>query len=294
MQRLRSPLILFKRSNKTLIPKNSVSHSTVKSIDTFEHVFSAKNRELFRDLSKEGLSGKAKFMRQTFFHTGVGIGTSCLIASLIPVSVGFGALLTGFGIGLGATIYIGTTKRKEFPIFEELNGTVSPYYPKDEAQNRTIAYYALTSGMGLSLGGFFQQIALISPWIFPLSFLATSVIFYGCYRFATNIKNGEMINSWKTPLLYGIMSLLLIQVIGLIAMAFTGPLGAIASMCHSIDMLGGVALFTGFAIYDLHKIERAWLKGRPDHINISANLFLDFINLLIRIMEIMAKSQAKK
>jgi len=58
-----------------------------------------------------------------------------------------------------------------------------------------------------------------------------------------------------------------------------------------VDIYGGILLFTGLTVYDSYQARLAYVRGEPDHLGVSVDIYLDLMNLLIRIMEAMAKAK---
>lgn len=248
----------------------------------------------------DGNVARARFIYETFKHTakgvGITVGLSSTLAYLIPQAIMessglfIGLPIAGLVVGLVAVTKLQSTKIRDFPMIMEKDGRLQPYSPINRTRD---AYFnSLSVAMGLSCTPLFQIVGFVNPWIIPLSLVITTGIFYGCARIAFN--SGSEIKKWKTPLVTGLIAILGVQLVGLVAMFVGGPLASLATICHTIDIYAGIGLFTLFAIYDFHKIERSWNKGRPDHVWVATSLFLDFINLLIRIMEAMAQQNKHK
>ena len=86
----------------------------------------------------------------------------------------------------------------------------------------------------------------------------------------------------------GLVGLVGMGLVGLGSQLIFGP--TMFSMAlHSIDTYAGIVLFTAMSAYDTHKSIEMYENKDPDHLGCAINLYLDFINLLIRIMEVMAK-----
>lgn len=62
-------------------------------------------------------------------------------------------------------------------------------------------------------------------------------------------------------------------------------------MTHIISLYGGIPLFTGLIAYDTHKSIEKYNSGDPDHLGCSVELYLDFMNLFVRFVEIIGKIQ---
>jgi FtsH-binding integral membrane protein len=58
-----------------------------------------------------------------------------------------------------------------------------------------------------------------------------------------------------------------------------------------VDTYGGILLFTAMNAYDTQLAMARYRDGDADHLGCATDLFLNFMNLLIRIMEALAKAQ---
>lgn len=117
----------------------------------------------------------------------------------------------------------------------------------------------------------------------------TGFIFTGSSLFAMKSPVNSTI-SWGPALSGGLLGLIGCGVTGLISVMIFGP-NSLFSALHTIDLYFGIPLFAGFIAYDTHMAIRMYKSGNPDHIGCSTQLYLDFINILIRIIEIMAKAK---
>ncbi len=63
-----------------------------------------------------------------------------------------------------------------------------------------------------------------------------------------------------------------------------------AEMAHNINTYAGLGIFTCLVATDTHIAMREYKNGNPDHLEVSYMFYTDFMNILIRIMEIMARN----
>jgi len=234
--------------------------------------------------------GLTEFIKKTYLYTGGSITGTLLVSqclSTIPINsfwpiFGGGAILAlGGVIGLSYSKYSVHTKR--LPIGNKL----TDYWYSKNTPSRLLSYGALIGGMSLTLTPFISMINDISPTILPTSCLLTSFIFGGSTLYAMFKPNGALL-AWQAPLMGGLMGLVGVSMIGLLSHVFMGPT-VFSSALHSIDTYGGLLLFTAMTAYDTHKAVNMYQAKDPDHLGCSVNLYLDFMNMLIRMMEILAK-----
>ena len=76
---------------------------------------------------------------------------------------------------------------------------------------------------------------------------------------------------------------------------FASPGGALFSGLHAIYMYGGLVLFGGFMLYDTQRIIReAETQNYYDPVNHSIGIYLDTINIFIRILMLLSSSGNRK
>lgn len=81
---------------------------------------------------------------------------------------------------------------------------------------------------------------------------------------------------------------------------FLPPTTALGAGLYSISLYGGLLLFSGFLLYDTQRIIRAaevypvYAQHPYDPVNMSISIYLDTINIFIRIAMILATGNAKK
>jgi FtsH-binding integral membrane protein len=108
--------------------------------------------------------------------------------------------------------------------------------------------------------------------------LATGCVVGGLSLMAMNAKPGSM-EKFDTPLGIGLG---IVVAAGLGAMLFPMPL------LHSISLYGGLAVFSGLTLTDTQKLIRnAEDSFQYDPINESLGIYLDTINIFVRIVQIL-------
>ena len=76
---------------------------------------------------------------------------------------------------------------------------------------------------------------------------------------------------------------------------FASPGGALFSGLHAIYMYGGLVLFGGFMLYDTQQIIRdAETKNYYDPVNHSIGIYLDTINIFVRILMLLSSGSGNR
>ena len=228
--------------------------------------------------------GLAEFINKTYLYTGGSIVASLGIGALtggMCMNFSMETLISGAILAIGGSIGLGMTN----PI---VHREKSKYYSTNPL-SRQLAYGSLVTGIGLMMGPA-MVMAEMSQVLIPSIFM-TSMIFVGASVYARSCKTDSLLV--MGPALYGgLFGLIGCGLIAVVSPIFFGP-SNFALMFHTIDLYAGVPLFTGFIAYDTHVAIAMYNKGNADHLGCSAQLYLDFINILIRLMEILAKAKRK-
>lgn len=233
--------------------------------------------------------GLSKFMIKVYTRMGLGVGatmaTSLTLMPILATQHPFAALGVGAVMSFGSIFGI-TSSKPEYKTTHE-RGEVIHY--SENTTVREVSFWCLPVGMGVMMSPFMGMIISIDPAIVPASILLSGTIFGGCAIAATKVKDSTMMQ-WKAPLMVGLASLIGIQLVGLGSTLLFGS-NTLSMMLYNVDVFGGAALFTLMSIYDSYMARKMYLSGEPDHLGCATSVYLDFMNLLIRIMEIMVKSK---
>ena len=136
--------------------------------------------------------------------------------------------------------------------------------------------YAMLNGVTLSVIFVLFELSSI---VYVL--LGTSALFGGLALYG--YKTGKDLSKWSTILFAGLIIGIILSLINLI-------IGN--TMLDIIINWAMVALFCGFTIYDMNKIKSLQEEGLAEgkvHIYGAMQLYLDFINLFIRILSLLGK-----
>lgn len=262
----------------------SVATATVSRGCHYRH-FGTRPR--FASEAVEQQSGLKQFMSRVFVRMGTGVASTLGVSILLaPVAVHNPFLCLGVGgiAGLGSAFAIDRIKPTLKTAIDERSD--EEVHTSENPPSREVAFWALTGGMGAVMA---PLVAMIDPEIVITSVGLSTAVFGGCAFAAVKLKNANLM-SWQAPLGIGLLGLIGLQLTGLGAAVILGP-NIYTAMVHNVDIYGGLALFTAMSIYDVHAARKMYEAREADHLGCAANLYLDFINILIRVMEIMAKAK---
>lgn len=138
--------------------------------------------------------------------------------------------------------------------------------------------YALVSGMfGLFLG---PLVAEYSPGIVFKSFVLTTALVF--VLGAVGVAIPQSLRGWGPFLLGALVAL----IVGLVIVLFASALGFNAQGLVLFLTWVGIVIFSGLVIYDLNRAMRLQ-RNVNNAIDVSVAVFLDFINIFIRILSLM-------
>lgn len=218
------------------------------------------------------------YLNDTFMHTGLGIGIIAVAARTLHQS-GWSYRLMSFNpwlvIGVSLAASIGT-----------MYGTFRTH------PDNYIQKYALWAGFNLAQAAVLSPLLFMSPAILARAGLYT-VGMMGSIAFVGATAKQEKYLYLGGPLLAGVCVVALTGFAPLVL-----PATAVRTLAWSenIWLYGGLAVFGGFTLYDVQKIlhhARMAERGlvRKDVVNESVSLELDFINIFIRMVQILGMRQ---
>lgn len=228
--------------------------------------------------------GLKEFMSRIYTRMGLGITASIGTGLLtMPLAAEYPLQVFGAGAVLGLGSVFGITKIQ--PILKQEKDMLRT----ENTPLREACYWGMAGGMGLVMAPMIGITQALDPSILPTAMALSGGIFGTCAYVSTRVKDATMM-AWKVPLSVGLASLIGTQVIGLASMFFLGP-NMFSSLLHNVDIYGGIALFTAMSIYDSHAARKHYRDGNADHLGCATTFYLDFINLFIRIMEVLSRSK---
>jgi FtsH-binding integral membrane protein len=229
-------------------------------------------------------AGLKNFLSRVYLRSGGGVASTLAVALAAPNVNALALFGTGAVMAFGSIFAIGAMK-------PDFNTTKDGHHTSTNPLGREVAFYGLTTGLGLSLAPMVSTIQSIDPVILPASVLLSAGIFGGSAYVA--LKSSVDFSTWKGPLMVGLGCLIGTQIIGFASLLIAGPSSGLAMLLHNVDIYGGIGLFTLMTMYDSYAAKQLYLKGEADDLGCAVNVYLDFMNLLVRIMEAVAKMKEK-
>ncbi|KAJ9666340.1 hypothetical protein H2201_003528 [Coniosporium apollinis] len=217
------------------------------------------------------------YLNDTFMHTGLGIGIIGVAATALHRSGWSYRLMAAnpwMVLGVGLVGSIGT-------MYLAMNTPPENYVQK----------YALWGAFNLT------QAALLSPMLFFHPALIARAGLYtlgmmGSIAFVGATAKQEKYLYLGGPLLAGVA---IVALSGLAPLVVPATATRTLMATENIWLYGGLAVFGGFTLYDVQKVlhhARLAKQGlmKPDPVNESISLELDFINIFVRMVQLLARS----
>ncbi|KAF2124475.1 bax inhibitor family protein-like protein [Dothidotthia symphoricarpi CBS 119687] len=221
------------------------------------------------------------YLNDTFMHTGLGIGMIGVAARALHMN-GWSVRLMSANpwlvLGVGLVGSIGT-----------MYGTRATH-PSNYVQK-----YALWSGFNLTQALLLSPLFFMHPAILARAGLYT-VGMMGSIAFVGATAKTDKYMYLGGPLLAGVA---VVALSGLAPLVIPATAARTLMFTENIWLYGGLAVFGGFTLYDVQKVlNHARLAERglipKDPVNESISLELDFINIFVRMVQILAMQQNRR
>lgn len=221
------------------------------------------------------------YLNETFLHTGLGIGIIGITARALHTSGWSFRLMSAnpwlvLGIGLVGSI-----------------GTMMGCFATPP--ENYMAKYALWAGFNVTQAALLSPLLFFSPAILARAGLYT-VGMMGSIAFVGATAKQEKYLYLGGPLLAGVA---IVALSGLAPLVIPATAARTLMWTENIWLYGGLVVFGGFTLYDVQKIlaharmaERGMMKR--DAVNESIGLELDFINIFVRMVQLLAMQQGRR
>lgn len=233
------------------------------------------------DATREGMTAaESSYLNDTFKYTGVGVFTIGMVAKSLH-NMGWSYRL----MSMNPWLVVGGSLVASI-------GTMMATRMTDP--DNTFAKHAWWFAFNIAQGATLAPVFFYNPALIARAGLYTVGLMGGISIVGATAKNDQYL--WLgAPLLGGVA---VVAMSGLAPLVLS-PAGRAFAVADKIWLYGGLAVFGGFTLYDIQKIRtRAkWAaEGRikRDPINESISLELDFLNIFIRMLEILQRRDNKR
>lgn len=235
-----------------------------------------------QNLHKKLISASAlqSFLDKTYTFSGAGVvGTLGIATALSHSSMVFQSpgmmFLGGFGLSIAGIFGVNYGKYTTDAMGRSTTNSTT----------RLAGLAALVTGMGITSAPAFAFYDL--NYVLPPSLLMATMIFSGASIYARKAEPGSFL-AYGPALSGGLIGLVGTGLVGIGSEMFFGP-NMFSALAHNVQLYAGIPLFTAFVAYDTQAAIERFENGDPDHLGCSVSLYLDFMNILIRMMEIVNK-----
>merc|ERR1712070_1309822 len=220
------------------------------------------------------------YLNDTFLHTGLGIGIIGAAARALHLNGWSYRLMSAnpwLVLGIGLVGSIGTM----------MGCRATP-------PDNYMVKYGLWAGFNLTQAALLSPLMFFSPAILARAGLYT-VGMMGSIAFVGATAKQEKYLYLGGPLLAGVA---IVALSGLAPLVLPVTATRTLMFTENLWLYGGLAVFGGFTLYDIQKIlhhARMSERGlmRKDTVNESISLELDFINIFVRMVQILALQQGR-
>jgi FtsH-binding integral membrane protein len=205
------------------------------------------------------------------------------IATTSPlVTIGTGTILA-----LGSCYGLSKGKTTMHEKIEIVDGKREKVLYGENDDLKKFSFGGLIAGMGLTMSPLLLMCMSIDPMIIPKALVATLGVSVGTIWWSSTRPTGSLIK-WQAPLMGCLTGFVGMGLLSLGSGLILGP-NAFFQTWHTIDTYAGIPLFAAIMAYDIHVADTEYNNKNPDHLGISTSLYLDVLNILIRMMEIFAR-----
>jgi FtsH-binding integral membrane protein len=233
--------------------------------------------------------GKWRFMKKVYTLTGAGMlgsfGTATIIDMTEIASNNSGIMLIGGSVlALGSIFFTGTSTSYWLSVGKQkIKNTVA-------SLTSMIGYSGVSFGMGMVMSPLVTMYNDIDPTIVPTAIGLSALTFAGSSMCAYMRPKGSLL-FLGPPMMAALTGFVGMSIISLGSTMIMGP-NILSDIWTNVDMYGGLGMFTVFIAYDTHYALNHYNKEEnPDHVQCALHIYLDLVNVFIRMMEIIAKSK---
>ena len=246
-------------------------------------VYTNFNPELKAGIEVKRNLGLKKFLQRTYISSMGGICGGLLLAESVALTPFSGNSLLCIGSGILATVSgIIALNKGKYTIVHDENKCLKV----ENSITRKLGYSSLVGGMGLTLS---PIVSTVSPTILTSAICLSFLTMTGASLFAYKCKSGSLLK-YGPALTGGLFGLVGLQILGLGSYLIIGP-NILYESISNIDSYGGIVLFSFLTASNTHDAIEMYKNKDPDHLKCATNFYMDFMNILIRFIGIMAKSK---
>jgi len=221
------------------------------------------------------------YLNDTFMHTGLGLGTIAIAARTLHMN-GWSYRL----MAMNPWLVVGVS----------LAGSIGSMIAcRSTSPDNYVQKYAFWTVFNVMQAGILSPMFFLQPALLARAGLYTAGMM-GSIAFVVATAKQEKYLYLGAPLLAGVA---VVALSGLAPLVIPATAVRTLMFTENLWLYGGLAVFGGFTLYDVQKVlHHARLAERGlmqrDAVNESISLELDFINIFIRMVQILGMQQRRK
>ncbi|OQR92080.1 hypothetical protein ACHHYP_04098 [Achlya hypogyna] len=153
--------------------------------------------------------------------------------------------------------------------------------PKKNVGQRFTVLLSLAVCWGVNLGGLVHYALATDPEVVGVAFVGTTVIF-GCFTLSALVERRRMYLYMGAFFSSAILCLLLVGLVNIFVQS---------AAIYSLELYGGLLIFCFYVLFDTQLIVEKASLGDDDFVAHAFELFLDFVNLFVRILTILLRKR---
>lgn len=225
--------------------------------------------------------GLADYISRVLATTGIGctmfLASGAFFASTIAPSLG--SILIGMVSSFASIYFFNRSKPSYKFVTIEKNNHKCTSKIAVYSESKYIAAGILCASIGLTVS---PLIASVGAAIAVKSAIMSATIMTGAATAAVYSKPGSLI-PYRTAIYSALFGLIGVGVmsIGASLLGYTNAY----EILYSVDVYGGIALFSVLTAMDIQLAIKTYRDGNPDHMQDAANGMLNFTNIFVRVMQ---------
>ena len=241
-------------------------------------------------------AGLGVFLKNVYISTGLGfsgaLATSLVAAHVLAATPSPEIMIATFAVGaIGsiASIFAFEQSKPKFvhkliDRFDNRFTMLSPEY----TTSKYVSSVTLCASMGLVMA---PLVMITGPALVAQAAGISLAVMAGSSFYSQRAKPGSLL-LYKSTAYGALTGLVGISASALVCALFFGN-GQMFELLHSVDLYGGLALFTVLNAIDTQNAVYMYMNKQPDYLGCSIAMILNALNIFIRILEILAKAQKK-
>jgi len=197
--------------------------------------------------------------------SGLGLCAAGLVSPDAMVTLFSVSAIGGFIASLGGSVMLGATAPQYDNVYKDV---------MVNAKTRQRWANVVHAGFGVLMG---PSLLLFGAQVAVPAFIGAGILTTGPVMASMYLPKGQLLK--YGPAMYT----------GLLGLLGASIGGIWFPILHDISVYGGLALFTAYNAYDTHTMIRDYEDGNQDYIQHSTQYSMNFINIFIRLMEILTE-----